>query len=155
MTGFSFRRAGALDADIAEAITHRAYARWVPVLGRLPKPMTADYRVVVRDWIVELLTDASGEVVGLVEVIPAPDHWLIENVVVEPAQQGKGHGRRLVAHAEALARAAGIGEMRLYTNKLFAENVTLYLKLGYRIDSEEPFKGGYLVNMSKPLDRSI
>ena len=39
----------------------------------------------------------------------------------------------------------------LYTNKLFAGNVQLYLRLGYAIDREEPFLGGMTVHMSKPL----
>ncbi|MBK8161425.1 MAG: GNAT family N-acetyltransferase [Rhodospirillaceae bacterium] len=146
-----FQRAGVLDAAMVEAQTHLAYGKWVPVLGRLPKPMTADYREVVRHHVVELLVNDSGIVVGLVELIPQADHWLIENVVVDPAEQGKGYGRSLVRHAEDLVRAAGLRLIRLYTNKLFVENIALYLKLGYAIDREEPFKGGYLVHMSKAL----
>ena len=57
----------------------------------------------------------------------------------------------MIAHAERLAAALGYGEIRLYTNKLFAENLRLYRKLGYRVDNEEPFKGGWWVNMSKPV----
>lgn len=146
-----FRRAGIVDAGLVEALTHRAYEKWVPVLGRMPKPMTADYRAAVRAHVIELLSDDAGTIVGLVELIPHPDHWLIENVVVDPAEQGRGHGRHLVAHAEALTRAAGMKVIRLYTNKLFAENIALYLKLGYAIDGEEAFKGGHLVHMSKVM----
>lgn len=36
MTGHRFRRAGLNDAVLVEAITHRAYAKWVPVIGRPP-----------------------------------------------------------------------------------------------------------------------
>jgi GNAT superfamily N-acetyltransferase len=149
-----FRHAGAADAPQIQALTKKAYAKWVPVLGRPPKPMVADYQAAVRDHILDLLVDARGGVmgdaiIGLVELIPAKDHWLIENVAVDPDQQGKGYGRQLVAHAEDLTRAAGLNIVRLYTNKLFAENIALYLKLGYRIDNEEPFKGGHLVHMSK------
>lgn len=146
-----FQRAGVLDAAMVEAMTHLAYGKWVPVLSRLPKPMTADYREVVRHHVVDLLVNDSGIVVGLVELIPQVDHWLIENVVVDPAEQGKGYGRSLVRHAEELVRAAGLRLIRLYTNKLFVENIALYLKLGYAIDRAEPFKGGYLVHMSKRL----
>jgi GNAT superfamily N-acetyltransferase len=79
------------------------------------------------------------------------DHWLIENVAVDPAHQGKGYGRLLVAHAEDVTRAAGMQRIRLYTNKLFAANVTLYRKLGYALDREEEFRGGIIVHMSKGL----
>ena len=68
---------------------------------------------------------------------------------MSPAFQGRGLGRRLMAHAEALAVSQGRPEIRLYTNKMFAENLRLYEKLGYRLDREEPFGGGIVVHMSK------
>ena len=68
-----------------------------------------------------------------------------------PAFQGRGHGRRLLAHAETVAASLGLPAMRLYTNTLFAENVQLYRRLGYRVDREGPFKGSFTVYMSKPL----
>jgi len=47
----------------------------------------------------------------------------------------------------------GFSEIRLHTNKLFAENVRFYTKLGYRIDREEAFAGSVVVHMSKPVRR--
>jgi tRNA-binding protein len=41
--------------------------------------------------------------------------------------------------------------VRLYTNKLFVENVQLYLRRGYQIDREEAFTGGIVVHMSKQI----
>ena len=70
---------------------------------------------------------------------------------MSPAFQGRGLGRKLMAHAEQLAASAGHGETRLYTNKLFAENIELYRKLGYRIDREEALAIGVAVHMSKPI----
>jgi len=148
---FSFRRARPDDAALIEAITHRAYAKWVPVIGRPPKPMTANYAQAVQDHVIDLLIDSDENVVGLVELIPMADHWLIENVAVDPDHQGKGHGRVLVTRAEGLTHAAGMKLIRLYTNKRFAANVTLYEKLGYTIDREEDFRGGVIVHMSKRL----
>jgi GNAT superfamily N-acetyltransferase len=150
MTSYYFRRAGSKDAIQAEAITHRAYAKWVPVIGRPPKPMTADYAQAIRDNIIDLLVQGDV-IVGLVELIPMADHWLIENVAVDPVHQGKGYGRVLVAHAEDLTRAAGFDTICLYTNKLFAANVTLYQRLDYTLDREEAFRGGVIVHMSKRL----
>ncbi len=54
-------------------------------------------------------------------------------------------------HAERLATSLGYAELRLYTNKLFAENVQLYRTLGYRVDREAALKRGFVVHMSKPL----
>jgi GNAT superfamily N-acetyltransferase len=65
--------------------------------------------------------------------------------------QGRGFGRKLLSHAEQIAASLGYDEIKLYTNKLFAENVQLYGTLGYRVDREEAFKDGVVVHMSKPV----
>ena len=144
------RRAGPADAAAIAALTRAAYEKWIPVIGRAPKPMTADYDVAVREHLIDLLF-AGGELVALVECIREPDHLLIENLAVGPAQQGHGYGLHLLRHAETLARDLGYAELRLYTNKLFAENVAFYAKHGYRFDGETAFKGGFLVHMSRRI----
>ncbi len=40
---FELRQAVAADAAAIRELTRRAYAKWVPVVGREPKPMLADY----------------------------------------------------------------------------------------------------------------
>jgi GNAT superfamily N-acetyltransferase len=135
--------------DAIRSLTREAYGKWVPVIGREPKPMAADYAEAVRKHRIDLLY-LHGELVALIEMIAATDHLLIENVAVRPALQGRGLGRRLLAHAEQVAGLLGCAEIRLYTNKLFAENVLLYQRLGYRIDREEALTGGVAVHMSKP-----
>ncbi|MBA8878223.1 GNAT family N-acetyltransferase [Phyllobacterium myrsinacearum] len=140
------------DATAVRDLVRSSYARWIPVIGREPKPMGADYEHAVAHHLVDLLY-AGGELAGLIEMIAEPGCLLIENVAVSPAFQGRGYGRLLLTHAEALAGSLGFRKLRLYTNKMFAENVQLYLKLGYTIDKEEPFKGGIAVHMSKPIPR--
>ena len=144
------RRAVTADAPAIRALTRLAYAKWVPVAGREPLPMRADYEAALRDHRIDLLYK-EGELAALIETVAETDHLLIENVAVSPAFQGQGLGRTLVAHAERLAVAAGYGEVRLYTNKLFAANVTLYQRLGYRIDREEVLNSGTAVHMSRRL----
>jgi ribosomal protein S18 acetylase RimI-like enzyme len=144
------RRGLPADAEAIAALTRAAYEKWIPVIGRAPKPMTADYAVAVREHLIHLLF-ADGILVALVECLREPDHLLIENLAVSPAHQGRGYGRHLLAHAEALARELGFAEVRLYTNKLFAENVAFYSRLGYRIDAETPFKNGFITHMSRRI----
>ncbi len=144
------RRAAAEDAAAARALTRAAYAKWVPLIGREPKPMQADYERAVREHRIDLALVAD-ELAGLIETIELPDHLLIENVAVAPAFQGKGLGRRLMAHAEQLAKELGRTEIRLYTNARFAENVALYHRLGYRIDREESGPLGLTMYMSKQI----
>jgi ribosomal protein S18 acetylase RimI-like enzyme len=149
---FELRRAEAADAAAVRALTRQAYAKWVAVIGREPKPMGADHEQAVRQHRVDLAC-CDGALAGLIEMIPAADHLLVENVAVAPVFQRRGIGRRLMAHAEEVARALDYAEVRLYTNKLFAENVALYGRLGYRIDREELTERGTAVYMSKSVGR--
>ena len=144
------RQGVAADASAIRELTREAYAKWVPLIGREPKPMTADYAEAIRDHRFDLL-HLERKLVALIETIRQADHLLIENVAVSPPFQGRGYGRMLLAHAEQLAASSGFGEIKLYTNKVFAENIRLYAKLGYHVDREEKFKGGFVVHMSKSL----
>jgi GNAT superfamily N-acetyltransferase len=144
----SIRRTDASDAGRVRALTHSSYAKWIPVIGREPLPMAADYERAVRDHIVDLMF-VGTELAGLVETVNQGDHLLIENVAIGPAFQRKGYGGLLVAHAEQVARSLQLPELRLYTNAQFAGNVDFYHQHGFAVDREEPFKGGITVYMSK------
>jgi ribosomal protein S18 acetylase RimI-like enzyme len=146
------RRATPPDAAAVRDLTRAAYAKWVPILGREPLPMTADYDAAVRDHIVDML-HLDGKLAALIEMSPEADHLLIVNVAVSPAYQGRGHGRALLAHAEELALSLGLGELRLYTSVHLTENVRLYERVGYKVDREEEASPhlGVFVYMSKRL----
>lgn len=145
------RQASLDDADAIRSLVREAYARWVPVIGREPTPMTADYTQRVQENRFDLLL-LNAALVGLIETVLEPDHLLIENVAISPAFQGRGLGRRLLAHAERLAASSGHREVMLYTHARFAANVALYEKLGYRIWREQEFKGGICLHMRKTID---
>ena len=144
------RQATAADAGAIRELTRQAYAKWVPLIGREPKPMTANYDEAVARHRFDLLY-IDGTLAALIETIREADHLLVENVAVSPAFQGRGFGRRLMAHAETQAEAAGYAEIRLYTNQRFAENIALYRKLGYGVDREEVLPVGIVTHMSKTL----
>jgi ribosomal protein S18 acetylase RimI-like enzyme len=146
----SLRPATAEDADAIRSLTRDAYSKWVPVIGREPLPMAADYAEAVRKHRIDLLY-LDGELAALIEMVAGDDHLLVENVAVSPAFQRRGLGRRLMAHAERVAASLGHPLVRLYTNRLFAGNVELYRRLGYGVDREEEFRGGVAVHMSKPI----
>ena len=147
---WELRQAVASDVADIRKLTREAYAKWVPLIGREPKPMTADYAEAVRNHRIDLL-HGTGVLAALIETIAEADHLLVENVAVSPAFQGRGLGRKLMAHAEQIAASSGHREIRLYTNKLFTQNIELYRKLGYRIDREEVLTIGVAVHMSKPV----
>ncbi len=145
------RRATAADAAAVRDLVRAAYAKWVPVLGREPLPMTADYDAAVRAHVIDML-HLDGTLAALIEMRPEPDHLLVVNVAVSPACQGRGHGRALLAHAEELARSLGLPELRLFTSAHMAENIKLYERVGYTVDREEGSPHlGVFVHMSKRL----
>ena len=144
------RQAMATDAAAIRELTRAAYAKWVPLIGREPKPMTANYEEALAKHRFDLAY-IEGSLAALIETIREADHLLVENVAVSPSFQGRGLGRRLMAHAETLASSMGFGEIRLYTNQRFAENIELYRKLGYRVDREEVLPVGTVTHMSKKL----
>ena len=145
-----FRPAEPADAAAIRDIVRAAYAKWVPVIGREPLPMRADYEKAVAEHPFEVAV-AENRIVGMIETMLADDHLWIENVCVAPQAQGRGIGRLLLERAEQKALEAGRSELRLLTNGAFAANVSLYKRHGYTIDREEPFMGGVTVYMSKRL----
>ena len=70
------------------------------------------------------------------------ERCFIENVAVDPAFQGQGLGRRLMAFAEERAREYGLHELRLYTNEVMVENLAFYRSLGF-VEVERHVDEGY------------
>ncbi|QPC91826.1 N-acetyltransferase [Mesorhizobium sp. INR15] len=149
-SSIQFRRADAADAAAITDIVRAAYAKWVPVIGREPLPMRTDYDKAVAGHPFDLAVE-GGVILGMIETMLEDDHLWIENVCVAPRAQGRGIGRLLLERAERKAIEARRPELRLLTNGAFEANVSLYRKLGYVIDREEPFMNGTTVYMSKRL----
>ena len=148
--GLVVRRAVAADAPAIRTLVRAAYARWIPVIGREPRPMQADYsEAVARHRFVLAFVD--GDLAGLIETVAKADHLWIENIAVAPERQGRGLGRRLLALADDIAAAERLPACRLLTNAAFAQNVALYRSAGFSVDRQEPFMGGWTVYMSRPV----
>ena len=92
-----------------------------------------------RDVPIVFVAEAGGRVVGFLELdhrkyapgcssSPVP---FIEGWYVEPAQQGRGIGRALVAAAEAHARAAGYPEIASDVEIPNTGSIAAHLALGY------------------------
>jgi N-acetylglutamate synthase-like GNAT family acetyltransferase len=146
----AFRPARPDDAAAIRALVRAAYAKWVPVLGREPRPMQADYEAAVREHAFDI-AERDGQMVALIETMLHTDHCWIENIAVAPAVQGQGLGTLLLERTEAKARAANREELRLLTNGRMDINIALYRRLGFTLDKKEPFGDGTVVYMSKRL----
>jgi ribosomal protein S18 acetylase RimI-like enzyme len=145
------RRAGPADVPAVRRLTREAYAKWVPRVGREPRPMLADFEAAVRDHRVDLLY-LDGRLAALIHMVDQGDRLLVENLAVAPRHQRRGLGTQLLARAEEAAAALGYDLIWLYTNTRFDGNIALYSRLGYAIDSEEHIGGGLVrVNMSKTI----
>jgi GNAT superfamily N-acetyltransferase len=118
------------DVAAIRAVAAAAYAPYVERIGRQPAPMTADYAAAVSRGEVWVAA-SNGAVSGLLVLVPAPGHLLLENIAVHPSAQGTGIGARLLALAEAQARLLGLCEIRLYTNVAMTENLGYYPRRGY------------------------
>lgn len=144
----SIRRARVDEAPLLASLVERAYAPWVPVVGRRPAPMDDDYaaRVAAGEaWVLE----EAGEVMGLAVLEEHADHLLLDNVAVEPARKGRGDGRRLLDFAEAETRRRGLPEIRLYTNAKMERNIVLYAARGYAETERRVEEGFSRVFMAK------
>lgn len=146
----SFRSAEPDDASAIRALVRAAYAKWVPVLGREPRPMQADYEAAVREHDFDI-AERGGEMVALIETMLRDDHLWIENIAVAPTAQGQGLGTLLLERTETRARVAGRPELRLLTNGKMDANIALYRRVGFNLDKEEPFGDGTVVYMSRRL----
>jgi ribosomal protein S18 acetylase RimI-like enzyme len=134
------------EAEAVHALVREAYGHYVERLGREPGPMNDDYvqRIAAgQTWVLE----EQGALVGILVLEDRPDALLLYNVAVAPTAQGKGHGRQLIAFAEAEARRRGYDELQLFTHVLMTENIALYQRLGFvetgRVD-EEGFRRVYM-----------
>lgn len=118
------------DVPAIARVVADAYTPYIARIGKVPGPMRDDYAARVAQGVVHVLLD-NGIIQALIVLIPEPDCLLLDNVAVSPAAQGKGVGRILMQHAEAVARQAGYTSIRLYTQEKMVENIAIYLRYGY------------------------
>lgn len=150
----TIRPAHPAEAPLLAALVGRAYAPWVPILGRRPFPMQDDYAARIAAGEAWVLED-GGAVQALVVVERHPGHLLLDNIAVEPHRQGMGDGRALLDFVEAEARRLGLAEVRLYTNALMERNIALYARRGYAETERRQEKGFARVYMAKSVSGSV
>lgn len=79
-----------------------AYNLYIDRMGRRPAPMLADYKELISNNFVHIVTDRD-ELKGLIVLIPKDNYLLIENMAVHPTFQGQGIGRKLIEFAMSFA----------------------------------------------------
>jgi ribosomal protein S18 acetylase RimI-like enzyme len=144
------RVATGADVPAIADIVDQAYRHYIGRIGKPPGPMRDDYAARVSEGVVWVL-EKDATIVGIIVLLPAPDHLLLDNIAVSPAHQGLGLGRRLLAFAEAEALQRGYREIRLYTHQTMVENQRLYASLGFEETGRAAEAGYDRVFMRKPL----
>jgi ribosomal protein S18 acetylase RimI-like enzyme len=142
------RQATEADLPAIRRVITAAYARYMSRMDRPPAPLLNDYRAEIAAGHVWVLGDP---VIGVMVLISEEDSLLVENVAVSPADQGTGHGRRLMEFAEQQAQSRGLSRLTLYTNEVMTENLAIYSRLGYRETARRNEDGYGRVYMEKRL----
>jgi GNAT superfamily N-acetyltransferase len=96
-----------------------------------------------------LVLEVAGRIVGTLAVVVVPNvghqgkpYALVENVVVDEAGRGQGHGEALMRAAIDVARKAGCYKVSLFSNKRRVDAHRFYGKLGF-----EPRHEGFRLDL--------
>ena len=140
------------EAGAVRDVVHAAYTHYVARIGKPPGPMLDDYAARIANGQAWVLED-SDRIVGVLVLEAQAEALLLDNIAVRPECQGAGHGRTLMAFAEAEARRRGFTRIRLYTHVLMTENQALYRRLGYAEIGRVTEKGFDRIYMQLNLSR--
>ena len=148
---WNIRRAIASDAPALDVLQRAAFAPNRALIGAEPLPLQVPAKTVIRDREVWLAQGEGGGLAGALALTPRADDLEIWSVAVDPARQGGGLGRRLLAFAEERARALGVATLRLYTAEALAKNVAWYGRHGYRVERVEDLPDRRLVHLVRTV----
>lgn len=148
----TIRPAQAQDQPDLERIAAAAYRQYVPVMGKKPAPMLADYgHHLAHDTV--FVAERGGNVLGYAILISKKTGWWLENIAVAPDHAGQGIGRLLLGHLEDCL-AGHAGYYQLYTNRLMARNIGGYRRMGFEETHRRTEDGYERVFFRKSLTRT-
>jgi ribosomal protein S18 acetylase RimI-like enzyme len=125
------RQAAAKDEPEIRDCAQQAYARYVPLIGKKPARMVADFQAQIAAGEVYVVADDGGKFQGFIVFYPEGKHILLENVAVLPSAAGRGIGKSLIRFCEDEAKRCDFDAVHLYTNEKMTENLSIYPHLGY------------------------
>lgn len=146
------RKATGSDERAIRKCAEQAYARYVPLIGRKPAPMVADFARHIAEGQAYVAVDDRDVIQGFIVFHAESDYVLLENLAVFPHAAGRGIGKALIAYCEDTARKSNLGVVRLYTNEKMTENISIYRRLGYSEVERRKEDGFSRVYFVKHLD---
>ncbi|HEY8614398.1 MAG TPA: GNAT family N-acetyltransferase [Roseomonas sp.] len=138
------------EAGAIKALVERAYAHYIPLLGRRPAPMDDDFAFRIAHGQAHVL-ERDGAIIALAVIEDRGDHLWIDDLAVEPALHGGGIGRMLLAFCEEEARRRGLRELRLLTNERMERNRAIYARAGFTETHRREEEGLRRVYMARHL----
>ncbi len=145
MTAVIFRRATENDIPGVEACLRAAYAPFAALDG-MPDAAGGVAEDLARHqmWVL----DDAGRIVAVLVVSDIKDDAMhLVNLGVDPTQQGKGLGKRLILKAQELAQQGGAAALVLGTHAGMTSTVAFYQGLGFA----ETDRSGAKLLMTKRL----
>lgn len=82
-------------------------------------------------YLAEVLLDAGDEVIGYYVAMTGVDEMHLLNITISPSHQGSGHGRALLDHVVARARASGALSLWLEVRESNLRARRLYERYGF------------------------
>jgi GNAT superfamily N-acetyltransferase len=116
---------------IAEHTGSRQELVWSFRLAEDSEESLAGYLDDGRVWVAR---DPDGRVVGHLQAVAHGDAWEIVNTAVAERRQGRGIGRRMIAHVVSQARDAGARRLVVATAAADIGNLRFYQRCGFRME---------------------
>lgn len=140
-----FRTAMLSEGEEAARVIRAAFTPYVRALGReYPAEGSAEFAERWRQFTAELergdvYVALDGEhIVGAARTKPQERNLYIDQLAVDPAQQGTGVGSWLLQRIDEVARARGLGSLSLETAEMAVANIRLYQRHGFEIVRRGP-----------------
>lgn len=136
----SFRTATLSEVKEVARIIGDAFTPYVRALGReWPAEGTPEYAERWKHFVAEIergdvYVALEGErIVGAARTKPQEKDLYIDQIAVDPSQQGTGVGSWMLQRIDELARARGLGGLSLITAEMAVANIRLYERHGFEI----------------------
>lgn len=144
----SFRTATLSEVKEVARIIGDAFTPYVRALGReWPAEGTPEYAERWKHFVAEIERGdvyvavegdpegdpGAGRIVGAARTKPQEEDLYIDQIAVDPVQQGTGVGSWMLQRIDELARARGLGGLSLITAEMAVANIRLYERHGFEI----------------------
>jgi GNAT superfamily N-acetyltransferase len=112
--------------------------------------MLDDYQTLVGEGSVWVAVQ-QADIMGVLVLSETDEGFCIETIAVHPDAQGLGVGRKLLTHAEILAKQFGHTSLYLSTHRLMHESQSVYAHIGYVEFDRRTVKGYDRIFVRKQL----